>query len=148
MGGRSGPAGHMNRQWMLCSQGRSWAEEGTPGGSRQSGTRDRWNQCEVGRGRAVWRGLAGHPRWGQGDAHSETWQKTATSAGTYTPAHRAGRVCASCKPKVHHDHVVKYAWVTKYTEHLRGRSDHRERSSKRLIYNNYYEVIQHSLHSC
>jgi hypothetical protein len=30
---------------------------------------------EVGRGRAVLWALAGHPRWGRGDGHSEAWPK-------------------------------------------------------------------------
>jgi hypothetical protein len=92
---------------MMCSQGRSLADEGMAGRFTSE-----WHQ---GQGESVcggggWPGLgylegpASRQSWVWGGGHSEAWQQpqhlNRRPAGT--TADRAEGVCVSCKPKVNH----------------------------------------------
>jgi hypothetical protein len=78
-GGRPGPAGHRSRRWMMCSQGRSQAEEGT-----SWRVTSEWHQVESMWGLAG-AGLSGGPcrpsKVGSGRWPIQNMAKTAASAG-------------------------------------------------------------------
>jgi hypothetical protein len=98
-GGRFSPAGHMSREWMMCSQGRSRADKDTAGRVTSE-----WHQGQM---ESVW-GLAGAglcegpckpSKLGSGRWPLRNMAKTTASAGAACMYHRVGRVCVACKPK-------------------------------------------------